>query len=81
MRFVRVMTAVVAMAGALGFGCGREEAPAPADEVGSQSQALDTWEIQDRWCRSYKSQYYCPKSPCVWNTYPAPGYCSMPARE
>lgn len=30
----------------------------------------------ESWCRSYKSQQYCP-SVCAWYSSPAPGYCGL----
>jgi hypothetical protein len=70
---------LLALVGLLGVlsGCGvgvEEEAAAPASERTQMGPP-------ESWCRSYKTQTYCPKYICAWYSYPAPGYCSLPAES
>jgi hypothetical protein len=61
---------------ALLSGCGvgvEESSTAPADSQEHTQMAPESW------CRSYTTQQHCPKYICAWYSYPAPGYCSLPA--
>lgn len=69
---------LLALVGLIGLlsGCGvgvEEETAAPDSEPTQQGPS-------ERWCNSYKTQQYCP-SVCAWYSYPAPGYCGLPAES
>jgi len=67
------LLALVGLLGLLsGCGAGVEEAAADAERSQQASEA---------WCRSYTTQQYCPKYICAWYSYPAPGYCGLPAES
>ena len=66
--------ALVGLVGMLG-GCG----PETAEELAPAAEAETTQMATESWCRSYTTQQYCPKNVCAWYSYPAPGYCGLPA--
>jgi hypothetical protein len=72
------LLALVGLVGLLSAcGAGVEEtAPTPTD-----SQETAQMGPPESWCRSYTTQQYCPKDICAWYSYPAPGYCSLPAES
>jgi hypothetical protein len=66
----------IALVGLVGMlsGCGPESAE-------EQAPAETTQQAPESWCRSYTTQQYCPKYYCSWYSYPAPGYCGLPAES
>ncbi len=72
--------ALVGLVGLLS-GCGPESvdetapAPAPATEADKTQSGPP-----ESWCRSYTTKALCP-SVCAWYSYPAPGYCGLPAES
>lgn len=52
-----------------------EENVAPVDGTVTQQAGPP-----ESWCRSYKTQQYCP-SVCAWYSSPAPGYCGLKAAQ
>lgn len=62
------------LVGTLGLlaGCGPEM---------SEEQSVQAQGAPESWCRSYKTQQYCPKNVCAWHSSPAPGYCGTPLTE
>jgi hypothetical protein len=69
------LVGLVGLLSACGTGIEDEslQAPAGSQEVTQQGPS-------ERWCNSYKTQQYCP-SVCAWYSYPAPGYCGLPAES
>jgi hypothetical protein len=57
---------------------------ATEEDLAAESQALEedgALDVRERWCRSYKSERFCPRNVCVWIASPAPGYCTLPPTE
>jgi hypothetical protein len=79
MRFLVLATLV-------GFlsGCGEGTEEISSEPVGTEQVSPATDKTQmgppESWCRSYTTQKYCP-SVCAWYSYPAPGYCGLPAES
>jgi hypothetical protein len=69
--------ALVGLVGLLS-GCGPET---QEEQRAAEADATHTQLAPESWCRSYTTQQYCPKNVCVWYSYPAPGYCGLPATE
>jgi hypothetical protein len=68
----------IALVGLVGLlsGCGPE-----TEEGAAQEEATKTQLAPESWCRSYTSEQLCPKTVCAWFSYPAPGYCGLPALQ
>ncbi len=75
-----VLVGLVGVLGGCGMGveeAGAEQAPV---ETGAPSEKTQMGPSES-WCRSYTTQAVCPKYICAWYSYPAPGYCGLPATE